>query len=103
MRSRYTAYSLGRVGHLMSTVHPESPHHRADREAWAADLRQWCETARFLGLQVESSASEGPVGRVRYYARVQVGDRDASFGEDSRFLLLGGRWVWLDGTPWRPS
>lgn len=99
MRSRYTAYALGHVSHLMRTTHPDGPHWRADARAWADELGRYCEAVQFVGLDVRSSAEEGGMGRVTFFAHIRHGDRDASFGEDSRFLKVGGHWLYLDGTP----
>lgn len=97
MRSRYTAYATGAVTHLMRTTHPESPHFRPDGRAWAEELRRYCEVVTFEGLTVHSAISEGDTGRVRFFARLSARGRDQSFGEDSRFLRVGGRWSYVDG------
>lgn len=96
MRSRYTAYAVGDVRHVMDTTHPDR--HPPDARAWAAELRAYCAAVRFEGLTVEAASAEGDTGRVRFFARLSHEGRDASFGEDSRFLRVGGRWLYVDGT-----
>jgi len=103
MRSRYTAYACADTGHLIRTTHPASPHRQADVRAWADELRQYCAAVRFLGLKVDTSGEDGESGRVRFYARLSMDGRDVSFGEDSRFLRVEGRWLYVDGARWTPE
>ena len=103
MRSRYTAYATGDTGHLIRTTHPDSPHREADVRAWAEELRRYCAAVRFLGLTVDTSGEGGDTGRVRFYARMALDGRDVSFGEDSRFLRVDGRWLYVDGARWTPD
>ncbi|MDP2314787.1 MAG: YchJ family metal-binding protein [Pseudomonadota bacterium] len=97
MRSRYTAYAVGDTAHLIRTTHPASPHRQADVRAWAEELRQYCAAVRFVGLTVHAASEEGDTGRVRFYARMTLDGRDVSFGEDSRFSRVDGRWTYVDG------
>lgn len=97
MRSRYTAYAVGDVTHVMRTTHPTSPHRVADARAWAEDLRRYCAAVRFEGLTVRSSSEDGDTGRVTFFAQLTHDGRDASFGEASRFARVDGRWLYLDG------
>ncbi|MCO4773120.1 MAG: zinc chelation protein SecC, partial [Deltaproteobacteria bacterium] len=50
MRSRYAAYAVGAVDYVLATTHPAGPHWRADRAAWARDVRGFCEGTDFEGL-----------------------------------------------------
>lgn len=97
MRSRYTAYAVGDVGHLMRTLHPDSPHRKADAREWADELRAYCALVRCDGLRVESASADGDSGRVRFFAKLSHEGRDMSFGEESRFERVGGRWLYVDG------
>jgi SEC-C motif-containing protein len=103
MRSRYTAYASGDTGHLIRTTHPDSPHREADVRAWAEELRRYCAAVRFLGLTVDTSGEDGDTGRVRFYARMALDGRDVSFGEDSRFRRVDGRWLYVDGARRTPD
>lgn len=100
MRSRYTAYSCGDTGHLLRSTHPDSPHRHADERAWAGELRRYCATVQFHELTVHAATEEGDAGTVRFYARLSMNGRDASFGEISRFRTVDGRWTYLDGERW---
>ena len=97
MRSRYTAYAVGEVGHLMATVAPEGPHAMEDRASWAADLRAFCASTRFAGLLVHEAGTVGDAGTVRFTARLYQGSRDVSLTETSRFVRRGARWYYVDG------
>jgi SEC-C motif domain protein len=102
MRSRYVAYVVGDVGYLLATTAPDSPHAEPDARRWRAELAAYCERVEFLGLEVRASSEDGDHGRVSFFARLAVDGRDASFGEDSRFVRRGGRWLYLAGAP-RPK
>lgn len=97
MRSRYTAYAVGDVGHVMRTTDPTGPHWQADARAWGEELRRYCAAVRFEGLTVRSASADGDTGRVTFFAKLSVDGRDASFGEASRFRRVDGRWLYLDG------
>lgn len=97
MRSRYSAYALGRVDHLVATTHPDSPHHPGDAEAFRTELKAYCDAVRFTGLEVLEAGSDGDTGHVRFRAHF-VGPRGAGVQEEhSRFLKVDGRWLYLDG------
>jgi SEC-C motif-containing protein len=94
MRSRYTAYATGAVGHLMRTTAPSSPHWQPDARAWHEELERYCAHVSFEGLEVRSAGED----EVTFFARLRVGEQDASFGERSRFVRDSeGRWLYLDG------
>lgn len=99
MRSRYTAYALGHVRHLIRTTHPLSPHARPDDAAWAVELSRYCASVRFTGLEVLEASASGDVGHVSFVARLRHGGQDAALRERSRFERLAGRWTYRDGDP----
>src|SRR5206468_7829385 len=67
MRSRYTAFTLGRVDYLVET------NHSSTREEVSAEaLKAWCERAEWLGLEILATDRGGPTddeGDVRFVAR----------------------------------
>ncbi|MCB9759855.1 MAG: SEC-C domain-containing protein [Alphaproteobacteria bacterium] len=97
MRSRYSAYALGQVEHVMATTHPESPHRVADPQRWTSELSAFCRGTRFRKLDVIDHSEDGDAGTVTFRATLEQAGRDASFTERSRFRRLGGRWLYLDG------
>lgn len=99
MRSRYAAYACGHVAHLQRTTAPHSPHRRPDAAAWREELLAFCEGTGFDGLEVRAASEDGDRGEVTFFATLSRGGADLSFGERSRFLRLGGRWLYVDGDP----
>lgn len=97
MRSRYTAYATGAVGHVMATTAPESPHRGADPAAWREELAAYCAAVSFDGLEVRGATEDGDRGTVTFFARLSAGGRDLSFGERSRFVRRADRWWYVDG------
>ncbi len=98
MRSRYTAYAVGDVAHLMNTTHPDSPHWRVDRRLWATELREFSTTTDFVALDVQYSSVTGDEAVVQFHATLRQHDADASFTERSRFLRVDGRWLYVNAT-----
>ncbi|OIP44578.1 MAG: hypothetical protein AUK47_00740 [Deltaproteobacteria bacterium CG2_30_63_29] len=99
MRSRYTAFALGKVTYLMDTVHPDSPHFNADRKAWTAELSDTCNSVSFLGLVIlGSGVDSAQQGWVHFRAQLQGSDGvDLSFAERSTFAKHKNRWTYLTG------
>ncbi|GAA5015419.1 YchJ family protein [Terrabacter aeriphilus] len=95
MRSRYTAYLLGDVGHLVRTWHP-----RTRPEDLELDPR-----TTWTGLTVLRTERGGPGdgdGVVEFVARwrepsARGTDRTGELHEVSRFTRRAGRWVYVDG------
>jgi SEC-C motif-containing protein len=99
MRSRYSAYALGLVDYVIDTTDPEGPLCQPDRAAWAADVRRFCTSTRFSGVEIRSSHERGDVGEVTFFAKLRRGGRDVSFAERSLFVRIDGRWLYHDGSP----
>jgi SEC-C motif-containing protein len=97
MRSRYCAYAIGEVDYLLATTHAEGPQFRTDTRAWADEVRSFCMTTRFEGLEIRSSREQGDRGEVTFLARLRREGRDASFVEHSVFVREHGRWSYYDG------
>lgn len=93
MRSRYSAYALGDVDHLLRTWHPSTR---------PASL-QLDDDLRWEGLDVLARERGGPFdddGTVEFVAhhRHRFEDGHGTQHEVSRFVRQGGRWLYLDGT-----
>ena len=91
MRSRYTAFVLCREDYLLAT--------------WHGDTRpaaiEFDEATKWLGLSVRSVTQPGEpdpaTARVEFVARSRHKGRGHRMHERSRFLLLDGRWFYIDG------
>ncbi|MCE0733530.1 YchJ family protein [Halomonas sp. G15] len=89
MRSRYSAFALGRVDYLLATWHPDT----RPAELSPDDATTW------LRLEVRSSSAQGDEGQVHFRATFREGRRFGVLEEASRFLRLAGAWYYLDGQP----
>jgi SEC-C motif-containing protein len=92
MRSRYSAYALGRNAYLLATWHAST----RPADLAAEPGLQW------LGLQVKHHRVTGPdSAEVAFVARCRSagagGGQAQRVAELSRFVLADGRWFYLDG------
>lgn len=88
MRSRYSAFVLGRVAYL------EASWHASTRPAGLA-LEQG---QKWLGLEVKRHrVIDADHAEVEFVARSRVGGRGVRLHETSRFVREGGRWYYVDG------
>jgi len=90
MRSRYTAYTLGRLDYLRATWHPTT---------CPADL-QVVPGLRWLGLQIKRVTAGGErdvTGIVEFVARSKLGGRAERLHETSTFERIDGHWVYCRG------
>ena len=88
MRSRYSAFVLGRTDHLLATWHPDT---RPDRLTLEPGTK-------WLGLTVKNfQVQDADHATVAFVARSRVGGRGNRLHETSRFVREGGRWYYVDG------
>jgi SEC-C motif-containing protein len=95
MRSRYTAYSLGNVDHILATTHPDKrPELKRDSiESWAAE-------SEWLGFEVvatQDGAANDETGEVEFVAYYETAEGPVTHRERSTFSKLDGRWYFVDG------
>ena len=88
MRSRYSAFVLGRRDYLLAT--------------WHASTRPTNLTldpaAKWLGLEVRShTTQDADHAEVEFVARYREGGRVVRLRERSRFVRESGRWFYVDG------
>ncbi len=90
MRSRYTAYALGREEYLLAT--------------WSQDTRPASlglenkQHGKWLGLEVKLHEQPGPDHAiVEFVARYKVDGRAHRLHEISRFVRENGQWFYVDG------
>jgi SEC-C motif domain protein len=88
MRSRYSAFVLGRTDYLAATWHPST--RPADVAADAG--------TRWLGLEVrEHRVIDADHAEVVFVARYRLAGRGVRIHERSRFVREDGRWRYVDG------
>lgn len=91
MRSRYSAYVVGREDYLLATWH-------ASTQPVRLDLAMQQPSPCWLGLSVKNHRSEGDHAEVEFVARVRHGGgRAQRRHERSRFVRENGRWFYVDG------
>ncbi len=97
MRSRYSAFALGKLDYLLHSWHPRTrpqPLHLDPDQRW-------------LGLKikaVEAGGEDDDTGLVSFAARYKIAGKGYRLEERSSFARLtadpvtsGGRWVYVDG------
>lgn len=90
MRSRYSAYVLGLTDYLRHSWHPDTC--PADLDQAQSPMPRW------LGLKVLGSGDlPGGMAWVEFEARYRIAGRAERLHERSRFVRVGGLWVYLDG------
>jgi SEC-C motif-containing protein len=90
MRSRYSAYVLGRKEYLLGTWHASTRPARLDVGPGAS--------AKWLGLEVirhESTGADRAI--VEFVARFKSFGFSRRLHEISRFVRIDGRWFYVDG------
>lgn len=88
MRSRYTAFTLGRWSHVRATWWPANcPPELSDMPG-----------TKWLGLEVRAHRSiDADHAEVEFVARYRVQGRAVRLHERSRFVRDAGRWWYVDG------
>ena len=94
MRSRYTAFAVRDLEHLLRSWHPTTA---PSREDLAASL---AEEVRWLRLEIHRASAGGPfddAGTVEFTAISKGPGGRAVQHELSRFVREDGTWLYLDG------
>jgi SEC-C motif-containing protein len=88
MRSRYSAFALGRVEYLLSSWHASTRPAELTLEPGV----------KWLGLDVKHHCLiDDTHAEVEFVARSRVGGRGQRLHEISRFVREGGRWFYVNG------
>jgi SEC-C motif-containing protein len=90
MRSRYAAYALGRLDHVLRTWHPRTrPHELSDVPGLT-----WTGLPALDGQHCQPGEQEGVV---EFEAAYRTAHGAGVQHERSRFQRRAGRWFYLDG------
>ncbi len=95
MRSRFSAYALGKADYLITT-RPEAKRAEENREELAA----YCKSVQAVGLKIvakEKGGKDDDTGIVTFHASLQSNGRRTLHIETSTFARENGRWVYVDG------
>lgn len=92
MRSRYTAFVLGKIDHLERTNAPEirPDFNRAEAERTYAEV-EW------FGLTVHRASENENTGKVEFSIRFRRNGRELTQYEISSFRREGGYWFYVGG------
>ncbi|CAG4882500.1 conserved protein of unknown function [Georgfuchsia toluolica] len=90
MRSRYTAYALGREAYVRETWHPAT-------RPGALDLDDGGAT-KWIGLDVKRhELQDQSHATVEFIARYKINGRAHRLHELSRFICVDDQWFYVDG------
>ncbi len=92
MRSRYSAYVLKETEHLKRSLLPED---QAKHDA--EGVRQWAETATWLGLTVHAASEDGDRGEVEFTAAYELEGARQEHREKAEFERRSGVWYYSGG------
>ncbi|WP_279355603.1 YchJ family protein [Fundidesulfovibrio agrisoli] len=95
MRSRYTAYALGHIDYLKTSLDPR----------WQASFdeqstREWSEKATWKGLEIIGCKEGGPddeEGEVEFTATFEMDGEEQHLRERAKFRKRAGQWRYIDG------
>ena len=102
MRARYSAYVVGEKRYIRTTTHPQSPHWRDDIVAWDKEIRSFTDNVIFESLQVLAHLPGEFEASVSFIVTISKEGKRASFGENSRFQKVEGRWFYHSGQTFKP-
>ncbi len=91
MRSRYSAYALGKASYIIQTTHPKSPYLELDKKKWKKAILQFCKTTRFLSLEILGYGEDW----VHFIAYLSSGQ----LNEKSQFEKINDKWFYLQKVP----
>lgn len=94
MRSRYSAYAMGKADYIIDTTHPALKKHQPPVSRWREEILKFCQGTTFEGLDIMQVEEGDEAGFVTFKARLSKNGKDLSFIEKSRFEKEGGRWLY---------
>lgn len=93
MRSRYSAYSIGNIDYIQSTMCGP-----ASIDFNAAEALRWSTECNWLSLRVMKAYLENPnKGFVEFIARYRIHNQNHKIHELSEFHCIDNRWFYVDG------
>ena len=102
MRSRYSAYALGRyfpdlADYIIKTTHPKNKHYEKNKAEWKKQILKFSQETQFLKLDVLEFHEDKNFATVTFRAHLMQNYKDASFTEKSAFEKLNNEWLYLSG------
>jgi len=93
MKSRYSAYAADLPDYIIHTTHPDNPEFSEEKGLWRDSIRQFSRQTTFLGLKIIEQEEGEEEAYVTFIATLSSGE----LKERSRFLKVGGKWLYVDG------
>lgn len=97
MRSRWSAFALGRGDWLFDTLASSHPDRAAPRDVAVRELSRVRERQKFMKLTILHTSASADDGEVLFVARIFEKGRDCSFAELSHFTREDGEWRYASG------
>lgn len=97
MRSRYSAYALGKAEYIIETTHPQSPYFLKDKTPWLKQIHHFSQQVSFDRLEILDTQIFDSEAYVTFIAYLSKNGEDLTFTEQSRFLRQGNSWKYMDG------
>lgn len=92
MRSRYTAYTEANIDYIIRSMKPPAANHFD-----AISAKEWALHAKWLGLQIMKTWTEGTIGFVEFVARFSENGKEYQLHELSEFHLIEKTWYYTHG------
>ena len=95
MRSRYTAFTKGKVDYLLQSLHPDKRDQHEERT-----IRNWAMKSEWIGLEIietEKGMPEDTEGKVELIARYRQKGRRENHHELAEFKKEDDTWYFYDG------
>ena len=97
MKSRYSAYSVGKSEYIINTTHEKNKDFSTNIKSWNSDILNFCENTKFEKLEIIDFIDGVEESFVTFKATLIQDKKDVSFIEKSRFLNVNGKWFYVDG------
>ncbi len=95
MRSRYSAYALGKSDYIITTTHPDHPDASLPPLQRRKQIEHFSKNTLFNGLDILDFIEGGEKATVTFKATLSQDGEDCSFTERSEFARLHGKWLYL--------
>ena len=93
MKSRYSAYALGKSDYIIRTTHPDNADFSEDTKTWKRSIDLFCQETDFQKLEIFEWIDGEEEAFVTFKASLSSG----VLMEKSRFLKVSGQWLYVDG------
>ncbi len=93
MKSRYSAYAVGKSDYTIRTTHPDNADFSEDTKTWKRSIDLFCQETDFQKLEILEWVDGEEEAFVTFKASLSSG----ILMEKSRFLKVDGRWFYHSG------